>query len=41
MKQINKWFHTTYEEGLDVSILDFWKLVQVMFIPFYKKAVEK
>lgn len=41
MKQIRKWFHTTYEEGLDVSILDFWKLVQIMFMPFYRKAVEK
>ena len=41
MKQINKWFHTTYEEDLDVSILDFWKLVQLMFMPFYRKAIEK
>ncbi len=41
MKQITKWFYTMYEENLDVYILDFWKLVQVMFMPFYRKAIEK
>ena len=41
MKQITKWFYTMYEENLDVYILDFWNLVQVMFMPFYRKAIEK
>lgn len=41
MKQIKKWFYTMYEEDMDVYILDFWKLVHIMFMPFYKKAVEK
>lgn len=41
MKQITKWFYTMYEENLDVYIHDFWKLVQIMFMPFYRKAIEK